>query len=412
MPVLPTHSECTLRTPRLMALSAVLAVTGILMALTSESVVAQGNDAKARYASVKSADTPARAGRNDFDAVVLRMAQGDVVEVVATSGTWSEIRIPGGFAAYCKKGENGRVYVDLKKPGTGLVVIRNLQLRPQPNTSSAPLGRLEANQRLTVLAEQADGWLKVVAPSDETLFVPSALLNGGGDQLRLARTFADNSLSRETRLLASGRQSRRAHENRQEKDKLVTELRSLDQELERTLRSGAEASAFASLRGKYESLARKAAPNSPVAQSAERQAAFVRERENFARSLSSAEDRINRLESEIVSGEQRYEKELTEIRRETKTRIEKSAKNPKKPRSRFLEHGIGRIYKDYGESLTGKPVFMLTKAGERRYRLVSDRYDLAEYHSKEIAITKWEMVEDKTGSSWPKVFVKRIEIIN
>ncbi|MEE9394590.1 MAG: SH3 domain-containing protein [Planctomycetota bacterium] len=368
--------------------------------------------ASARYARVKSASTPARAGRNDFDAEIHRLAEGDVVEVVATKGSWAEIRVSGGFAAYCRKSADGKTFVQIKRPGEGLVIVRDLQLRPAPQVNSKTLGQLSANQRLIVLAEEPGGWLKVLAPRQQTLFVPSALLTKGGDQLRLAQTFADRSLSRETQLLASGRQSRRALDERQENKRFETELQSLDAELEKTLRSSASASTFAALRGRYQTLARKAGPNSSLAQSAERQAAFVRERENFARSLGSAEQRINRLESELATGEKRYEKELTEIRTETRTRISSSGRSAKKPSGRFLEHGIGRIYKDYAESLSGKPVFMLTKAGERRYRLVSDRYDLAEYHSKEIAITKWEMIDDRNGSAWPKVFVERIEIIN
>lgn len=383
-----------------------IALVSIVVVTTS---VAQGQGV--RYGAIKSAEVGARVATEAKAAEALRLKRGDVVEVVSTRGKVAEIRPAGGFSVYTSETWKGQAALRIDDKGRAIVAASDLPMYIAPQATSARLGNFRRNASLRVLGRKAGGWVEVLAPRGTSLFVDANAIDSSADQASLAQRFAARvgegeavGGARRVSVVEAGDAEAGARQS----------LRDLEKRYDMALKGPDSAAGLAQLRAEYESLARKVGPESDVGRAASSRATHLRRRERIASSIENANRRLAHLEGEIGEAEAGYEETLIRMRRERRERIEKGlTRTPRpEPKSRFLQHSIGRIYPDFGETVTqDRGVFILTKAGERRYRLISDRYDLAEYQDKTIGVTKWTILDDGANSPWPKVLVERLEIL-
>lgn len=378
----------------------------LVMALVlSVPVMGQG----VRYGLIKGEAT-ARAGADAAAAEVKNLASNSVVEIVSTRGPFTEVRLPEGFSVFASETWKGNPALRLDGERRAIVLIGDLPMRVAPQATAISLGNFRRNASLRVLKKSAGGWLEVLAPRNQSLFVASENVVSGGDQASLARQFAarvGEAEARDGTVVAVGEAEGPGAEAR-------AALRSLEARYDEVLVGEKSAAELGKLRGDYEALARKSGPDTEVGRAATSRATYLRRRERIASSIENANRSISRLEGQLGEAETGYEEDLLRLRRERRERLVKGTNIVERPKmkARFLEHGIGRLYPDFGETVTNeRGVFVLTKAGERRYRVISDRYDLGEYRDKKIGITKWTILEDGSKSPWPKVLIDRMEVL-
>ncbi|MEZ6195732.1 MAG: hypothetical protein R3F20_08380 [Planctomycetota bacterium] len=405
-----------------------LTLSALALGFATLSAAAQGP----RFGTIKADNVSVMAGTERPDAEIARLDRGAVVEVVSIRGDWAELRLPGGFSVYAMEKVGDRVAIDRKGgPGEGIVVTSGLAIRPRPNRDWPAMGVFQTNVRLEVLREHPGGWLEVVAPRDETVFVASRYVDSTGEQAGLARSFALAASEVESRRAgrvgdapiaapAAGERTAAAlgadaASKQDEAVELARQARlvELEGQFDSLLAGKPGPEALAALRQRYEEIAREAGPETEVGRAATTRADALRRHERVAASMESVDARIARLENEMGTVDRGYSEELRELREKRKSELSaRSGADADARAARFLENGIGQIYRDFGETVAdNRGVFMLTKAGERRYRLVSDRYDLGEYRDKTIGITKWTVLEDGANTPWRKVRVERLEVL-
>ncbi len=96
-----------------------------------------------------------RADANTNSPAICKLPKGESVEVVLERYDWYKIRLPKAAAAFVKK--------SLLEPideKTAKAKAENINLRIQPNQTSAILGRLEKNEVVAILKDK-DEWLKI-----------------------------------------------------------------------------------------------------------------------------------------------------------------------------------------------------------------------------------------------------------
>ena len=356
----------------------------------------------------------ARAGTADYNAEVLGLGRGDLIEVVGREGDWVEVRVPGGFAAYVKKAsKSGRAFVELKGPGEGLVLVDELQLRPKATRDWPAMGELKQNQHVVVLSEEADGWLRVLAPSDESVFVFHRYLEiPAAGQAELRTQFDAQHVEAQGRLLESGGLTKEAMKSIEKADALEVQLKALDVELDQALAAEASSAVLTRLRKDYLALAANAGDDEIIAASAREKATYVQRREEVATRFEQARERIDSLEGKLEENEKRYRSDLEQFRAEKTNPESDAAADKTGAGSRFLRHGIGRIHKLILTSADREIVFVLRKGAEERYLLISDRYDLSEYVGQEIGVTKWESLDEISPKKLTRVLVTRLEVLD
>lgn len=364
---------------------------------------------KTGYGVVTGDQVRLRAGAADFHAEVLRYDRGDVVEIVGAEGDWVEVRIPGGFECFAKSGVAGRRYVEQKSPGEGLVLVEDLQLRPKPTLDYPSMGELRPNQRVIVLDDRGDGWLRLLSPEDETLFVYKTYVKLGDDQGALQTDFATKARRTRDALLKSGKLSSQAVARWADLEKWRQELESTDRDLD-AVRVGADAAQLAKLAKRYENIAANTPEGSDIKSRANERLTWVRTRQDEAEKLAGYEKRIEELRTKMRTNEKTYEQNLKTYTTEVQKRRDTNAKT-KVPEA--LEFGIGQMRPHLFSGLGERSVFTLEKAGKRRYFLVSERYDLSEYSGKTVRVVKWSDAASAADSTsgLRTVRVDRLEVV-
>ena len=385
-----------------------------LIALTS---VAQEEADTYRYGVVTPGSVKAMAGPNAYDAEVASLTRGDVVRVVRKNGDWLSVIVPGGVEAYVKGELNGRTYLKLLDSGEGMVVVDRLQLRPRPNTDWPAMGVLAPMTQLVILGQEEDDWYRVMAPERHTVSVPAEYVDIPTVQDGLAAKFDAAAKTRRAKTLESAPLVRRTLETKRQQDELQDRFDALERRLDAALSGGAGTTELRDIRLKFENLANFAPAGSDLSHQAREKAVYIRERESVAGEMDRAEERIRALERRLEENETKYSSDLTRYRETRRTITETTTESggaapaaSPKAGGKFLRYGIGRVHKDLVASTTGVDLFVLSKGSEPRYRLISHRYDLAEYYGKRIGISRWKELADDGGRE-PRIEVLRLEII-
>ena len=107
------------------------------------------------------------------------LKRGQEVVVTGAEEGWAEIKIPRHLPVYISK-----QFVD----ASGKVTGRNVWLRPAPNVTSAPVGKVQPGVQLGVIGEK-DGWYKVEPPQQARGFLADRYVErlGGLTQADLDR---------------------------------------------------------------------------------------------------------------------------------------------------------------------------------------------------------------------------------
>ncbi len=344
-----------------------------------------------------------RGGPGDSFAEILRKDRGDPIQIVGRTGDWVEVRVPGGFPAYVKKGTKGQPYIEVKTPGEGLVLVDRLMLRPQPTTDFVAIGALRPNQKLVLLTEEKGDWYRVLAPDSETLFVYHTFVKEGDDQGALQTDFTRLAAVARKKLLTDGELSRQAMKRWAEIEKWQKRLVAADKTLNSTSSKTSDVASLTTLRGEYVAIIAGAPKGCEVIARAEGRKVQLDRKLEMATVLKKANARVKELEEQSKQTDSEYEKALAAYRAQ-------AASRPIRPRSRFLEYGIGHLRKDILTEFNDKTVFTLTKGGKRLYFLVSDRYDLDHYLNKTIGVVESETIIDD-GNSPCTIRVTRLEIL-
>ena len=405
-----------MRTDRLKVIG-VVAAAWLVVVAGGSSVMAQGSTRS--YGEVTGQEVRVRAGAADFHAEILRLNRGDVVEIVGRSGDWTEVKLPGGFIAYANRGPANRRYI--RKPPTaseGVVLVKDLQIRPKPTVDYPAMGELKQNQKVTVLTivpGNAPGpWYRIFAPDDETVFIYNTYVRPG-DAATLAGRFQAAARIRRASILKSAGLTETGTTHAQAKQ--AEQLDALDRRLDGNLKgSGANATKrsteLGAIRSGYEAVARGAGKDSPAARRAAARLKQIELHERALRQVDQASRKIDDIEARIRRSDEQYAVEMTRIREERMRRIEIEKKEKEAADSRYLRFGIGRIHPHVVErSPSFAATYTLQKGGKKRYFLISDRYDLQEYVGRTIGVTGWEFVKDAPERSLMTVEVKRLEII-
>lgn len=344
-----------------------------------------------------------RGGPGDSFAEIMRKNRGDLIQIVGRKGDWVEVHVPGGFAAYVKKGSATQPYVEAKTPGEGLVLVDRLMLRPQPTTDYVPIGALRPNQKLILLTEEKGEWYRVLAPDSETLFVYHTFVKLGDDQGALKSDFTRLAVVGRQKILADGALSRKAVKRWAEIKKWEKRFAAADKNLQETSTANPDVVSLKTLRGEYIAIIAGAPKGCEVIARAEGRKTQLDRKLELSTVLEKANARIKQLEEQSKQTDSDYEKALASYRAQADSR-------PKTPRSRFLEYGIGHLRKDILTEFKDQTVYTLTKGGNRLHFLVSDRYDLDHYLNKTIGVVESEVIADD-GVGPRTMRVTRIEIL-
>lgn len=379
-------------------------VTSLILAIL---VLASALSAQERsYALVTHNKVSVMAGPNKPDAELGKASSGEVVEYLGSVGDFGKVRLPGGVVGYVARGRAAKPYVELAGPGEARVLVSRLKIRPQPNLDWPAMGTLEPNTRLIVLEEASEGWLKILAPATQAVYIHKDYLRTGGDQAALATTFANSDRSRRESLLASGKLSADVLARVRAADAVDDRLKQAEERLAARPAGEEDGATLRQLESEYEAIAAAAPEGSLARTTAEERLAYLRDRREAADKFDEARRRIESIEKDRAQRDARYQQELSSFRE----RKEREASEPKTARSRFLQYGIGELHPVLGEGQ--RPTYVLSKGLEQRYLVTSERYDLGEYHGKTIGVTGWEMLPTPAGKKLQRVEITRLEVLN
>lgn len=358
------------------------------------------------YGLIREDRARVRGGPADFHADVITLERGDVVEIVGQNGKWLEILVPGGYAVYAKKGMPGRPYVDIKDDGFGVVLVDGLQIRPRASGDAAAIGRFDSNQKVVVLGEEGE-WLKLLAPESKSGFIFADYVHEEQDTEALARDFAIRSENRRTELLKQGAITREALKKAAAEKEIQERLKALDERLVSTLRSREDTAGeqLLALAGEYDKFLAELPKDSPAAKRVADNGEIARTEGKKASDRVAAAKRINELTSQARIIEDKYAKDLEEKRKQIKDR----ETPPKK--DHFLFNGIGTLRVDIASKIAGKPIYTLVKAGKRHFFVVSDRYDLSDFHDLVVGITEYTLEENPENLELKTIRVTRLEVL-
>lgn len=347
-----------------------------------------------------------RGGAGDFHPEVMKLDRGDVVEFVAKNGKWTEVHVPGGFVCWCKRGLGKRNYLDVKPTGEAVVLVDDLQLRPQASVEFPALGKLGAGDKVTVLAEAGE-WMKLLAPDKETLFVYSDFVKVEGDQELLGADFAVRAAEVRAGLLREGEVAREAVLRAQQVRDWNDRVKALDEKLAAVSKSKDDRpQQFDLLAAEYEKAATEA-PKDTAAGELKERAESLRAEARRERDLAAAETKAKEIESKMQAIDDQY-RDAAEAKRK-----EIEARDRTVQKGKFLLNGLGELRVDVASEIGGdRPIYTLVKAGKRHYFVVSDRYDLSEYRDKTVGITEWTVEESPAKLELKTVRVTRMEVLN
>lgn len=377
----------------------------LLIALCVSSLPARAQEA--RYALITHNNTPVMAGPNKPDAELMKVGSGQVVQYLGETNGFGKVKMPGGVVAYVAKGRASQPYVAMDTPGEARVLVSRLKIRPQPNLDWPAMGTLEPNDRLLVLGEAENGWLKILAPSSQAVYIFKDYLKLDGDQAALATTFANSDQLGRTQLLAAGNISSEVVAKIEAAGAADAKLKEAESRMAAHASGEKSAASLADLEKEYETIAATAPEGSLARTTAEERLAYIRDRRAATESYDEARRRIAELEKERAVRDSRYQKELASFRE----RKEREMAEPKPADSRFLQYGIGELHRVFiGESQ--RPSFVIAKGLENRYVVTSERYDLSEYHGKTIGITGWEKLDTPKGKDLQRIEITRMEVMH
>lgn len=371
----------------------------------------------ARYGLVTHQNAKVMAGKADYDAELMTLDRGALVRVIGRDGDWYSVVVAGGIEAYVKSGMSGRTYVRLEENGDGLVVVDRLQLRPRPTTDWPSMGVLAPNTSIVILGVEADEWYRILAPEGHAVWIYADYLDVPTLQEGLGARFAAADAARRQKLLADSPIARKGLEEKRQERELEDIYASLVRDLDAALAAKAGASRLREIRLKFENLAKFAPAGSEMSHRARDKAAYVRGREGVAMEIDDAESRIRALERSLETTESRYSEDLARYRKERRETVETTvsaggkAEAAPKGGGNFLRFGIGRVHKDLVASTAGVDVFILSKGSEERFRMISHRYDLAEYYGKRVGVSKWRELEPSRRGELTKIEVIRLEVL-
>lgn len=360
-----------------------------------------------RFAVVSHNNVPVMAGPRKPDAQLMKVMSGEIVEYLGESGEFGKVRLAGGTLGYIARGTAKRPYVELDGSGEAKVLVDRLKIRPHANLDWPPMGTLEPGTRVIVLEEVDAGWLQILAPRDQVVYIHRDYLRLGDDQANLATTFANSDRTRRTKMLASGKVSSELVARIDGQERLDQRLAAAEKAMAEYGRSEGVTPRLRELEAEYAAIATEAPEGSLARATAGERLAFLRDRREAADAFDQARRRIAEIENDQSRRDVDYQGKLQNFR---DAKLKEMAE-PKARDSRFLPYGIGELHRIFITE-TQRPTWVLSKGLEERYIVTSERYDLSEYHGKTIGITGWEKLGTPKEKDLQRIEITRLEVLN
>ncbi|MCU0724539.1 MAG: hypothetical protein MUE73_01925 [Planctomycetes bacterium] len=341
-----------------------------------------------RVAEAAAADVRVRTGPAMKHPAVAKLAQGDLVLVLGDEGLWKKVRLPGGFACFVHSS-----LVRRERPGEAVVDADRVLLRPTAGKEQLPLETvLGKGDPLDVLGEEGE-WLRVIAPESAHLYVYAELLKDLGPAAEYRRRLDDEASARRESLL-SGRSPEALKADREARQKaLREEALALGEQVLAGTGDAAE------LRRRIDSIA-LAAEDELTGGYANALLALLALRESVERlrlELGSAEAEKNRTAEELQAMRGR----LSAAERDYQASLEKARE------LRALREGA---FQAVGVVEAREGGFVLVHGDRPLYRLESERFRLADYLGRRVAVSG-RMVFAGPDSTSGRLLVEKLEIL-
>jgi hypothetical protein len=350
------------------------------------SVAAAGEEPRA--AEVTADDVRARTGPAMKHPVVARLAKGDLVIVLGEEGPWKKVRLPGGFACFVHSS-----LVRRERPGEAVVDADRVLLRPAAGQEQLPLETvLGKGDALDVLGEEGE-WLRVIPPERTHLYVYAELLKDLGPAAEYRGRLEAAADGRREALL-SGRSPEALRADREARQKALREEALALGEL--ILAGEGD---VADLRRRTNSIA-LSAEDELTAGYANALLALLTQRESaegLRRELAMAETEKSRSAEELQALRER----LSTAERDYEATLAKARE------FRMMREGI---FQAVGVVETREGVFVLVHGDRLLYRLESQRFRLADYLGKRVAVSgRLAFTAPDAGAG--RLVVEKLEIL-
>lgn len=339
------------------------------------------------------------------------LAPGEVVRVLEVEGDWLRIAPPGDLSVVVARRLGGRdLVVDQPDTAEWLVQADDLQLRGRvppegdPNRDYPPLGELQAGDRVVVLEQLGEDWLRIAAPPHTEAWVLAGNVSAGARDA-LEPAFRESWLSARKELVRSApvsgdrlARNEAAREAAARAEALFArfdairarpaserDLEGLSEEIEETIAALPEDDPR---RARAEALETELA--AWVARKAE---------------LAAVREKLDAAAKEAEEAERRYAERLAAARR----RLEQGGEAPEKEE---LHTGwVRKTPKIRGLSKPG-PDWYLEFGGRRRALLESERYDLEDFEGVLVKVLATDgKPRRRPGDTEDTLRVTRFEIL-
>ncbi|MCZ6690245.1 MAG: SH3 domain-containing protein [Planctomycetota bacterium] len=115
-----------------------------------------------------------RAGPSTNDPSLGFASKGDHLTVLASKAGWYQVKCPRKVSLWIHS-----KFIT----ASGQVKGNGVNLRPRPNTTHAPVGRVGKGEQLKVISTKTKDWVKVVPPSSATAWISSRYVRTTGGSL-------------------------------------------------------------------------------------------------------------------------------------------------------------------------------------------------------------------------------------
>ena len=360
----------------------------------------------AYFANLSGDKVRLRGGPADFHAVLTQLSRGTPVRVIGAEGDWQQVEVPGGFSAFVSLGRPGRTYMDVSKPGEGVVAVDDLMIRGSASADFPPIGRLGTGDRVVVLATD-NGWARVLSPSAARSWIHGKYVARSEDQAATGEAFAARHAEARQALLAEGAASRELLARQEREAQLRKSVDAAFAKFETELAKPWDKRDVNGVRGALQGAIKELPEHDGDRVRAQAMLKHLDDWDKNRRDLVKAQERLAAAKEEAARAERTYAQDLRDLSRE----LTEEANKPRVPKSPYRARGHVQRASPV-EAFRSGPKWSVSVGGRPSFYLTSDRYDWSEYEGKLIGILQAGEPENRSGLDARVIKVSRIEILD
>ena len=360
----------------------------------------------AYFATVSGDKVRLRGGPADFHAVLTQLSRCTPVRVIGAEGDWQQVEVPGGFSAFVSLGRPGRTYIDVSKPGEGVVAVDDLMIRGSASADFPPIGRLGTGDRVVVLATD-NGWARVLSPSAARSWIHGKYVARSEDQAATGEAFAARHAEARQALLAEGAASRELLARQEREVQLRKSVDAAFVKFETELAKPWDKRDVNGVRGALQGAIKELPEHDGDRVRAQAMLKHLDDWDKNRRDLVKAQERLAAAKEEAARAERTYAQDLRVLNR----KLIEEANKPRVPKSPYRARGHVQRASPV-EAFRSGPKWSVSVGGRPSFYLTSDRYDWSEYEGKLIGILQAGEPENRSGLDARVIKVSRIEILD